>query len=345
MRILFCVALPYLPVTINGAGRSMDALARRFQEKGHEILLLTLADSAASISGLSGLMQPLLYPAFRSAQIVEDLPAILSTWQPDIALVRAAPEAGKIVNLLVEKNTPCLFLVSSFSSQPHYGYYESPKIQHVAQCRFVATALKRWYNVDATIIPPLIEPDAYKTDASGGAAVLFINPSLEKGIYFVLALARLLPQRRFIIGESWPIPNDWRAYIKGLASSNVTWESPCEDLRPLYRQARLLLVPSLWEEAWGRVASEAQISGIPVLATKRGGLAETVGAGGLVFDPAADASVWATAIESLFKDSGYYKTLSDAALFHARREALQPATIMAQWELLLRANRLLVKPA
>src|SRR3546814_9881685 len=43
------------------------------------------------------------------------------------------------------------------------------------------------------------------------------------------------------------------------------------DMREVYRRTHTLLVPSQWEEAWGRVATEAQFSGIPVLASDRGG--------------------------------------------------------------------------
>jgi len=48
-------------------------------------------------------------------------------------------------------------------------------------------------------------------------------------------------------------------------------------MRAAYGRSRLLLAPSRWVESWGRVASEAQISGLPVIATKSGGLPEAVG--------------------------------------------------------------------
>ncbi|MCM8787206.1 MAG: glycosyltransferase family 4 protein [Candidatus Omnitrophica bacterium] len=42
------------------------------------------------------------------------------------------------------------------------------------------------------------------------------------------------------------------------------------------RQAKVCVVPSVWEEPFGRVALEAQFLGIPVVATKQGGLPEIV---------------------------------------------------------------------
>ena len=37
------------------------------------------------------------------------------------------------------------------------------------------------------------------------------------------------------------------------------------DMRSVYAKCRILLAPSVWEEAYGRVVTEAQISGIPVV--------------------------------------------------------------------------------
>src|SRR5690606_23489774 len=53
--------------------------------------------------------------------------------------------------------------------------------------------------------------------------------------------------------------------------------------RGIYRLTRALLVPSLVRESFGRVAAEALANGIPVLASDRGALPETLGDAGFVF--------------------------------------------------------------
>ena len=67
-----------------------------------------------------------------------------------------------------------------------------------------------------------------------------------------------------------------------------------------YAQARLLLVPSVWEEAWGRVVTEAQLNGIPVLATAIGGLPESVGPGGILIPPGSGIEVWNAHLRKLW---------------------------------------------
>jgi hypothetical protein len=85
------------------------------------------------------------------------------------------------------------------------------------------------------------------------------------------------------------------------------------DPRDFYRVSRAVLMPSLWRESLGRVAIEAMANGIPVLASDRGALPETLGNAGFVFtipDRCAPASMviptshevapWVATIERLW---------------------------------------------
>jgi glycosyltransferase involved in cell wall biosynthesis len=59
---------------------------------------------------------------------------------------------------------------------------------------------------------------------------------------------------------------------------------PDPELATLYRNARGVVLPSLWE-GFGLPAAEAMASGTPVLHSTAGSLPEIVGEGGLSFDP------------------------------------------------------------
>jgi len=100
-------------------------------------------------------------------------------------------------------------------------------------------------------------------------------------------------------------------------------------MRQVYRTTHTLLVPSQWEEAWGRVVTEAQYSGIPVLASNRGGLPEAVGPGGQVLPHDAPAAVWAAALREYWNDPDVYEQAAAAALAHARRPDIDPARQVA----------------
>lgn len=82
---------------------------------------------------------------------------------------------------------------------------------------------------------------------------------------------------------------------------NIEWSNRVSDMGKIYFLARVLLVPSQWEEAWVRVATEAQFSGIPVLASDIGALPESVGNGGMLIEP-NDIDAWEIALQNIWND-------------------------------------------
>lgn len=115
-----------------------------------------------------------------------------------------------------------------------------------------------------------------------------------------------------------------RAQLAG----NIRINPPTNDMRPLYARARLLLAPSTVEEAWGRVATEAHINGIPVLASTQGGLPEAVGPGGLLLPHDAPVEAWAAAFSEIWDSPERYERFSAAARAYSLRSEIQPDTIV-----------------
>ncbi len=93
-------------------------------------------------------------------------------------------------------------------------------------------------------------------------------------------------------------------------------------MKSVYAQTKILLTPSKVEEAWGRVASEAQYNGIPVLASDIGGLPEAVGPGGVLIDPSGPIELWVETLRRLWNDDAFYREKSEAALAYSKRPEL-----------------------
>ncbi len=106
---------------------------------------------------------------------------------------------------------------------------------------------------------------------------------------------------------------------------NIKMMSNTPDARQFYAVTKLLLMPSLMETA-GLVAMEAMINGIPVLGSNRGGLPETIGDAGLLFDiparytpetrevpTAEEVEPWVEAIVRLWDGTAEYERWSQAA--------------------------------
>ncbi len=88
---------------------------------------------------------------------------------------------------------------------------------------------------------------------------------------------------------------------------------PKEGIPSILAQNDVLVVPSVWEEPFGRVIVGGMAAGLVVVGTATGGSAEIVvdGVNGLVF-PVADASALAGCLARLVRDPRLYQRLAEA---------------------------------
>src|SRR5690606_641011 len=149
-----------------------------------------------------------------------------------------------------------------------------------------------------------------------------INPHRVKGFATFLEIAKKLPDQRFLVVESWPLAqDDKRSLLESISKlGNAEYSDRVPNVETIYRKTKLLLVPSIWEEAFGRVVIEAESCGIPVIASARGGLPEAVGQGGVCIEDYLNADVWVKEIRSLLDQPARYRELSELAVAHARSE-------------------------
>lgn len=120
--------------------------------------------------------------------------------------------------------------------------------------------------------------------------LLFVNPSLQKGVGIVVQIAVMLESRRPDIKiEVVESRGNWNKFVEALSRStsrnieltNVVLTGNTNDMREIYSRARVLLAPSLWWESGSRVLAEAMLNGIPAIVSKRGGNPEMIGNGGI----------------------------------------------------------------
>jgi glycosyltransferase involved in cell wall biosynthesis len=95
--------------------------------------------------------------------------------------------------------------------------------------------------------------------------------------------------------------------------SAVRLLGPRVDVEQLLAASDLFVCPSVWDEALGFVNLEAMAAGLPVVATRMGGIPEAVrdGETGLLVPP-RDAAALAAAVKSLLDDPGRREAMGRA---------------------------------
>ena len=231
----------------------------------------------------------------------------------------------------------------------NHQHYRFP-LSDVLLCDSHATAAFYKEKEGLTVHPMgnFINPALVVSETHEPRFVTFINPAFAKGAAIAARLILMANRERpdipfqivetrqkFVnslramrapdgkIGSAFPNNQTFRNLLIRPATFNV---------KEIYETARVLLAPSLWYESWGRVATEAVMNGIPVLASTSGGLPEAVAGGGICLpapkecggtDSPADWNVlpseescrpWAEALYRLYDDRS-------SAIWQSRCEA------------------------
>ncbi len=340
MRLLFVRDGLHLPDLIGGLERNTQALCKRLTASGVDTAVLAKLSHTGLASFAHRAARKLYKPAigladhmaghatYRIWDFERDMDPVLAAFAPNVVVIQQGPFPEIIRPYLARGFTVVCYHHHVLWPSPAPQLTTDPALSHLSCSKFVADRLKADFGVPSHIVPPLIEPVAYRTRTSR-REVLFVNPRPEKGADIAWALAKARPDITFRFAEAWMVTADEHRETTRRAAllGNVIVEQPRKDMRPLYARARLLLAPSQLPEAFGRTVAEAQLSGIPVLCSNNGGLPEAAGPGGIVLPANAPIPLWTDALAQLWDHSPTYQRLSDAALQHAARPDFAPARV------------------
>lgn len=340
MRILYASERPPFPFFQGGAARSahylMTALA---QDCGIECLAIGSRDftqspwacpspdqfSALGITEVTHDKDSESIQCGYTAKVIsnfrDSLLKVIDDFSPDViwtqldgiqGIARAARAKGKKALLYLRDAEDAPAMLKSLASTG---------VCIVCNSQFMAERVRRLTGKAAHVIYPSLDA---KFDVVGDSHgyITMINPSKVKGIDTFLEIARLLPTQQFLLVESWTLGDAALETLKNKLATlpNVRFSRRVPDVQEIYRQTKLLLVPSIWEEAFGRVVIEAQSCRIPVIASHRGGLPEAVGDGGLCVQDYLNPNAWATAIRNILADSNSFNEVAQHAHAHANDE-------------------------
>lgn len=224
----------------------------------------------------------------------------------------------------------CVFALHNFGyeDRKHFAH-----VDHVLTCSpYLSDMYHQLIGLRSTGIETPIDWSEVEAPLEMRRFVTFVNPAPHKGSLLFARLADMLGTRRPDIpilvvqsatsaGGLNALPGfDFRKYPEIMASP------PTPRPSDFFALTQILLVPSACREAFGRVAVEALINGIPPLVSDRGALPQTVREAGRVLPlpswltekskelPSVEEVLpWFEAICELWDDERAYRQASEVA--------------------------------
>jgi len=305
----------YPPYVCAGAEMMLHAMMRHLVEKGHRAVVATPIKEPAVVEGVEA------FPV----SCAEELAEVSDVMIGHLAFTR------EVVTLAAKAHKPLAYLTHNDMQSRYWTLGRENLSAMVFNAEWMARAHPSWQEHSIIVRPPTQLRDYHlDRDPDPNGYITLVNPNPEKGAECFYAIAARRHRDRFLIVEG-----GYGTQIRPPKNvTNVKRQPRTANMRDdVYARTRILCVPSSYE-SWGRVATEALCSGIPVIAHPTAGLQESLGPAGL-FRDRDDPKAWCALIDELGNPETY-KIWSDRARKRAAELDRQSATDLEAWELLLR---------
>lgn len=281
----------------------------------------------------------------------------LETECPDFILFFGSNELIPVLKMGKSCGAELIFYAGTASYQEERKPLFELADKLIAPSKYIANHYFNAFGKQAIQIPTAVRFEQEKPDTETLHArrklgtITLVNPSPDKGGHFFFSIAQQFSNqsRLFLCIESRSTRQFWlNNGINVDAITNIIWAPWQIDIRFMLRQSAILLMPSLINEAAGKVIAEAMTLGVPCIGFDIGGIKEQVGQGGLVipFDDRLAASPktglyssrceeepvrqWVSEIKGLLENEQLYKEISTAASHEAHRYKI--GSVVERWK-------------
>lgn len=309
MRVLWIIHL-YPPVHNCGAEYMAHDLNKFLISQGHTVKVLLRQGAGKNPTRIYTHDDVLVFPASTNPEpLIKTSDIIFTHLDYTMESINLARRYGK----------RCVHFVHNGS--PYTSIQDNDWVEVVYNSEWIKEVLN--YKNRSFVLRPPCDWRYYSVER--GDYITMINLDENKGGHVLKKIANALPDKKFLA-----VLGSYSATGAGQITdqpTNVKIIPNTSSILDVYRQTKILIMPSL-EESWGRTATEAMCSGIPVVVSATKGLVENCDFAGLYVQDREDIDQWVRWLKRL-DDDKFYTSASQKALQRSRQ--LDPITNMQQF--------------
>ncbi len=275
---------------------------------------------------------------------------VLADWKPQVVLTYGGSWVVRpMLSLAKTAGARAAFYLCNFAYTER-SFFEGVDVT-IGASRYHAKWYREHIGIEVVPVYPTIPAERFLCEKDPRSNFLtFINPQPDKGVYVFAEISEVLSRRRpdipMLVVEG-RASSGWLARTGvALPGAKLFRMKNTPDPRDYLKVTKVLLVPSVVQESFGRVAAEAMMNGIPVVASNRGALPEVVGVSDLLKElpgwltaesrempSEKEVQGWVETIERLWDEPAYYQTV--ASELRERSGAWDPEAMAARLECVL----------
>jgi glycosyltransferase involved in cell wall biosynthesis len=335
MRILFANGRQTYPLFQGGDGISFHNLFEQLQKDEHDVLHIGKYNPPQIGDPLQDVIKKLIVFGINSqlgnlslsystcgynclllehGKFCSLLKRAIVSFQPDIILTQLDCSQD-VIEIAASLNVKIIHFIHDHDPLNFLPINKSHFISHIIfNSKNTSQHYKPFIKCKSSIIYPPIRLDNYICSNQEQKFITMINPTFSKGVKIFEMIATSLPKEKFLLVKGWKKPE-----TSERPSSNIEIWDRQYDMKDVYSQTKLLLVPSQWEETFGRIIPEAGINKIPIIASRIGGIPESLELGGILIDKFNDADAWVSCISQLLVDQNRMRKLGLLAFRQAKK--------------------------